>query len=595
MLALIRVTVFILCCSCAAFADDYVADNLITPVRLSYAEGKVSFWRPGAPDWVNAYLNTPLAIGDALYVGTDGDLELQMGNRAFIRADDNTQLNLVNQTPNFIQFRVVSGRASFDLRQLPPGFSVEVDTPNAVFSIDHVGYYRVDVDDDVHFITRRGGLAIMTLAGANVLSIHPSEEIVVQGVAMAGAQTYVAPELDQWDRWNFERTESLLNAISDRYLPYGIAGAADLDHSGNWRVVPDYGSVWVPDDVPFGWAPYTSGRWLLDPDYQWTWIDDEPWGWAPFHYGRWVYLDGIWAWAPGPAIRHPEYSPALVVFFNMAPDRLNGNAALGWVALGWGEPVKPWWGKTGFIGRPWWGGWGGPRLMNNRGGSNANDYNNIHVQHALIATAHEHFGKGHVHDAPVHITRPDELEHIRGPVPVKPAADSLVAGAMAGARPPEKVLSRQVFGTAAPGASKLPWIDRQREASPNIVPLPKPTSKNLARPDFGIQTGAERFRPMLPPSFMERRNAPEQRVPESMPHSDQMVHKVPGPAASSEPHIMHEHAPAALESGHAPLPRKPEATQTAPHAAQTAQPAKLPGLPANRVYQKDQEHEPVYK
>ena len=28
--------------------------------------------------------------------------------------------------------------------------SVELDTPNAVFTIDHAGYYRVDVDGEVH-------------------------------------------------------------------------------------------------------------------------------------------------------------------------------------------------------------------------------------------------------------------------------------------------------------------------------------------------------------------------------------------------------------------------------------------------------------
>ena len=175
---------------------------------------------------------------------------------------------------------------------------MEVDTPNAVFTIDHAGYYRVDVDGDVRFITRRGGLAMMVPAGGNAMSIHPSEEIVVPDNAAVQAETYVAPELDRWDRWNYDRSEGMLDTISDRYLPYGVAGASDLDHYGNWRVVPDYGSVWVPDAVPSGWAPYSTGRWSWDPDYQWTWIDDAPWGWTPFHYGRWVYLSGYWAWTP---------------------------------------------------------------------------------------------------------------------------------------------------------------------------------------------------------------------------------------------------------------------------------------------------------
>lgn len=60
-----------------------------------------------------------LAAGDALYVGEDPELELQASGRAFIRADDDTPLALVNQGPDFIQFKITSGRVSPDLRTLP--------------------------------------------------------------------------------------------------------------------------------------------------------------------------------------------------------------------------------------------------------------------------------------------------------------------------------------------------------------------------------------------------------------------------------------------------------------------------------------------
>src|SRR5262245_45679435 len=33
----------------------------VTPVRLSYTYGDVSFWRPGADDWTSVQINTPLA------------------------------------------------------------------------------------------------------------------------------------------------------------------------------------------------------------------------------------------------------------------------------------------------------------------------------------------------------------------------------------------------------------------------------------------------------------------------------------------------------------------------------------------------------
>ena len=41
-----------------------------TPPRLSFVDGQVSFWRPGAQDWAQAQVNTPLAQGDQLSTGS---------------------------------------------------------------------------------------------------------------------------------------------------------------------------------------------------------------------------------------------------------------------------------------------------------------------------------------------------------------------------------------------------------------------------------------------------------------------------------------------------------------------------------------------
>ncbi|MEZ0237116.1 MAG: DUF6600 domain-containing protein, partial [Methylophilaceae bacterium] len=382
-----------------AFAqdDDPAA---ISPLRLSYIEGDIGFWRYGAEDWTDARLNTPLAAGDALYVDGEGSLELQLSSRAFIRASDDTELSVVNQTADFLQIKVTSGRVSLDLRSLPSGYSIELNTPNSVFTIERAGYYRVEVNGDVHFITRRGGQATMVPAGGQPMSIYPSEEIVVEGTTVARAETYVAPELDGWDRWNYDRTEDLIDVASERYLSSEIAGAADLDRHGRWRVVGTYGTVWVPDGVGYGWAPYTTGRWVWDPYYQWTWVDDAPWGWAPYHYGRWVYIDGYWAWAPGPVVRRAVYCPALVAFYGVGSGvSISIGGSIGWVALSWGEPVVPWWGRSRFVGRPYWGGWGGPRVVNNVVIKNTTvvnvtniTYVNTRVNNALVAVPREKFG-----------------------------------------------------------------------------------------------------------------------------------------------------------------------------------------------------------
>ena len=617
LVATLALFLFISTNSSAAFPEEYGPNKFVTPLRLSYIEGEASFWRQGAPDWVEAGPNIPLAAGDALYTGLEGDLELQMGRRNFIRADTDTQFNLANQTADFIQFNVTSGRISFDLRLLPADYTVEVDTPNVVITIEHAGYYRVDVDadSDVHFTTRRGGVATLVPLGGTAMNIHPSEEIVVAGYSgSAQVETYAAPELDRWDHWNYERTESLIDTLSDRYIPYGISGVADLDHYGSWRLVPDYGAVWMPDSVPFGWAPYSSGRWSWDPDYQWTWIDDEPWGWAPFHYGRWVNLDGYWAWAPGPALRNPVYTPALVAFFNVAPEpsMVTSSAGVGWVALGWGEPVRPWWGKSDFVGRPSWNGWGGPKLINNRiinNNTNINviniTYNNIHVDNAVVATTHEHFGNGRVHEAPAHWTHPRVLEHIHGVLPVQPGPSSLVAGSVTSALPPQSVVSRPVMGTRPANVSRLPWIEKSSPPQAKVVidqavvTIPKPASGNLARPEFGKQTGEERLRPNIPPRFMERRHEIEPAVARAPTETPQVA---PTPSRITTPEVLpqrdaHQNHPdhALQASGlSSPDTHRVDPAPTPPHAPPPAENRKqtqveLPGKPANRTYLKNKD------
>ncbi|HXH84815.1 MAG TPA: DUF6600 domain-containing protein, partial [Candidatus Tectomicrobia bacterium] len=423
-----------------------------TPPRLSYIHGEVSFWRPGADDWAPAQLNTPLAPGDELYTAHEGNLELQVGGRAFVRAWGDTQLGLANQEPDYVQVKVTAGYVAADLRAVDPGRTVELATPHAAVTIEHPGYYRVDVSPERTAVTvRRGGRATVTPGGGQRTPVASGETLVLEGTDPVNLQRTAAADLDVWDRWNYARTDEVLNAASAQYVSPDVYGAHELDRHGSWRTVPAYGAVWVPAGVPVGWAPYTTGRWIWDPYYGWTWVDTAPWGWAPYHYGRWVYLDGYWAWAPGPRVVRAVYAPALVAFFGVGGVRVSvGVPFVSWVALGWGEPCVPWWGPPRFVGRPWWGGWGGPRIVNNVVVSkttvvNVNQitvYRNASVRNAVVAVRGDRFGRAPVHEARVRDIDTRRLEPVRGHLPVKPEPASFVPRSGRGIRPPERVLER---------------------------------------------------------------------------------------------------------------------------------------------------------
>jgi hypothetical protein len=572
----------------------------LMPPRLSYAQGEASFWRPGAQDWAPVQINTPLAAGDELYTGHDGHLEVQIGIRAYVRAWGDTQLGLTSQEQAFQQLRVASGHVSLDLRGLDPGQTIELGTPHAAFTLERPGYYRVDVTPErTAFVARRGGRAVMTSAAGQAASIAPSEEVVLEG-APPTAQTYAAGEIDVWDRWNYARTDQLLESVSARHVPPGIYGVDDLDHHGTWRVVPTYGAVWVPEAVAPGWVPYSTGKWIWDPHYGWTWVDTAPWGWAPYHHGRWVFVNGVWAWAPGPVVRRAVYAPALVAFFGAPGVQVTvGAPVVSWVALGWGEPVVPWWGRGPFVGRPWWGGWSGPRFVNNAVVSrttvvnvtNITVYRNVSVQNAVVVTRQDNFGRRPVQETRIAQVDVHRLEPVHGAPRVRPDASSFVVSGGQATRPPAAVIGKPVVATRPPVAPRPavrldaePRAPSVRVAAPRVVTAPRPASPMQApRPPFG-ESAVERSRPPEP-QRLEPAPAPAPRPDtQAGPPADRPRR----PEAAAVPREGSETRAKGLRDGHQAQPG------AASERAEASRPSRgpLPGEPASRVFPGRSERQP---
>jgi hypothetical protein len=459
-----------------------------TPARVSYIYGDVSFWRPGADDWAEARVNTPLAPGDMLYTGPGGNVEIQFGPKAFVRAGNGTQIGLDNQEPDYVQFRVAAGHAALDLRELPAGNTVELATPNGAFTVERPGYYHVDLNDtSATFRTHRGGTATLTPPGGAATPIGANQQVVVTGTDAPRVEVTAAPALSAWDNWNYQRTAYLIHPSNTQNVSAAVYGSEALAQHGNWRTVDTYGSVWVPATVAPGWVPYSTGRWIWDPRFGWTWLDDAPWGWAPYHYGRWVFVGSYWAWAPGPVIVRPVYSPALVVF-------LGGPVAvavrpLHWAPLGWGEPIIPWWGRPGFVGVATWHGWGGPRVVNNVvvnrttvvNVTNITVYKNVHVHNAVVGVPADRFGHGAMRPTRVEDARVRELTPVRGALEVKPVAASVMPAGGSAVKPPAVINERKVVATRAPRdvrpALQAEGLTGGRDvtpiAPPRIVPAPK--------------------------------------------------------------------------------------------------------------------------
>jgi hypothetical protein len=79
---------------------------------------------------------------------------------------------------------------SLDIRTIDPEKTMEVDAPNAVFIINHPGYYRVDVDGEHTSLTVRcSGEATVTPAKGPPFQLFVDEETTLDGVTASTIET----------------------------------------------------------------------------------------------------------------------------------------------------------------------------------------------------------------------------------------------------------------------------------------------------------------------------------------------------------------------------------------------------------------------
>jgi hypothetical protein len=269
------------------------------------------------------------------------------------------------------------------------------------------------------------------------------------------------------------------------------------------------------------------------------------------------------------------------------------------VALGWGEPLVPWWGPPRFRRHPHWAGWGGPRVVNNVvvehktviNIKDINIYQNAGVRDAVVAVDRDHFGHRSGKEVRFARMKPDKLSPLHGDVPVKPDRSSLVAEERAGKRPPRQVRERPVVAAREPKLDPTPELKASRRSklklpqseehgAPEAMPAarvvqPERTGRRIKaseRPPFG--KGGEAEREIPPP-------APRFEKPEKQRELGTRVERKPGmPSERDIKKTQREFgAPEGLER------TKPDRGGTSGRYEKPARPARdLPGEPANRVY-----------
>jgi len=300
---------------------------------------------------------------------------------------------------------------NFRIREIRQGETYEIDTPNMAFTVKDAGAFRVDVNENGDFT----GLTVIRGSGeiaasGQVTPVSAGQHIDVTGTdGSVQISTSAAPQLDALDQWAQQRDLAEDNSVSSKYVNRDVVGYSDLDDYGTWKQEPDYGNVWVPNNTPQGWAPYSNGYWGWVAPWGWTWVDYSPWGFAPYHYGRWNWFGSYWGWCPGPIYAYPYYGPAFVGFvggfgFGFG---FGWGGGYGWFPLRWGEPYHPWY----HCGYHYWNNVNVHNTyihnfhVNNPSAYRTYNYAYAHNVHAVTTASHNDFVNGHpINRANQHLT-----------------------------------------------------------------------------------------------------------------------------------------------------------------------------------------------
>ncbi|MDK3021521.1 branched-chain amino acid ABC transporter substrate-binding protein [Cupriavidus taiwanensis] len=456
----------------AADAALQQADPSARIATLTAVDGNLSFAPAGSDAWAAAGLNRPVTTGDRLWTEPGGRAELHAGTVA-LRMGGATAASVLNLDDSTTQVKLTQGTLQVRVRALPPGQTVEVDTPNLAFVPREPGDYRLDVapDGSTTTVTLRHGSAVV-YGDSRTIELQRGDRMRFAGTDLADAGGGGAAE-DAFDRWTAARDAREDASPSARYVPREMPGYAALDGYGDWQEDPGYGAVWFPRVVSAGWAPYSAGHWAWIAPWGWTWIDDAPWGFAPSHYGRWAYVGSRWGWVPGPRVR-PFYAPALVAFVGAAgPNwsvRVGSGPGVAWYPLGPRDAYRPVYrASPTYVARINW------VTVNNfvMGERRPPPYVNRTVPGAITGMPARNFVEGR----PARGLHRPEWRNVpageaHGAPPVAPVKGSLVGAAPPRALPPQARhgFERQAIAARAPGRPATEDLARRFAREGGVVP-----------------------------------------------------------------------------------------------------------------------------
>lgn len=240
---------------------------------VNSVSGDVLLKRRGETQWQSLKQQDELDSGDVLRTGANGRVEILLNPGSYVRAGENSEVELTNSSIDMLQLKLVKGSAIVEVAGADEARTlIEIATPQTKVVIDRKGLYRLNLlgNNATEVLVRKGRA---TVGGYSSLTseLKDGKKIVVTGGSSV-VEKFDKKQQDSFDVWSEQRAETLIAA--NRRLSERTIASSYTNYRSNgfgWR--RGYGSsmgLWIYDPflrgrtfLPFysGWSsPYGRGN-----------------------------------------------------------------------------------------------------------------------------------------------------------------------------------------------------------------------------------------------------------------------------------------------------------------------------------------------
>lgn len=234
---------------------------------VNLVSGEVTVRRKGASSLQSLTSRDDLQNGDLVRTGDSGRVEVLLSPGAYLRAAENSEFELIDNSLDSLRLRLTRGSAVVEAAGADGArMFLEVVTPQTRIVIDRRGLYRINLltEGGTELLVRKGQ-ALIGSDSASGVKVKDGKKATIRAGGDLVTAKFEKEDRDAFDVWSERRSEDLVAAsrrLPDRALAssYSSYRASGIWGRSGYRSIS---GLWIYD-------PFIAGRTFLPFYYGWS-------------------------------------------------------------------------------------------------------------------------------------------------------------------------------------------------------------------------------------------------------------------------------------------------------------------------------------